>query len=153
VMSGDIHSGGAFDDGTHSGVPEFAVPHANMPDTWVNTYCRAVYDNQVFQYFTDEPGTWTIGSLTAPNTSPVPTCLGNDQPGAQVVVSTDPPYPLDGVGSPGYVRVVLDANTATVSILGMDGILRNGVYADGTAAPLNVQFSAQQPLRAKRRSH
>lgn len=30
VASGDIHSGGAIDDGTHSGLPEVSIPHANL---------------------------------------------------------------------------------------------------------------------------
>jgi len=30
ILSGDIHSGGALDDGTNSGLIEFSVPHTNM---------------------------------------------------------------------------------------------------------------------------
>lgn len=37
VISGDIHTGGAIDDGTHAGVPELNVPTTNVfgPDTTV----------------------------------------------------------------------------------------------------------------------
>jgi len=30
IISGDLHSGGAIDDGTNSGIIEFSVPHTNM---------------------------------------------------------------------------------------------------------------------------
>lgn len=30
ILSGDLHSGGAIDDGTNSGLVEFSVPHTNM---------------------------------------------------------------------------------------------------------------------------
>ncbi len=143
VLSGDIHSGGAFDDGTHSGLPEFSVPHANMPFDWVNTYCQPIYVSGHVDHMNDEPGTWTVGSMTAPNTVPTPTCLGKDYPGKLVTIPTAAPYPLDGVGAAGFVRVELTPTTATVRVLGEDGVARSGVLADGSAAPLSMQFTAR----------
>jgi phosphodiesterase/alkaline phosphatase D-like protein len=74
-ISGDIHSGGAIDDGTHSGVPEVSVPHANMPSTTVNTCCRG--SRAGGPTLINEPGTWTIGGLQDPNLQIHPmTCMG-----------------------------------------------------------------------------
>lgn len=39
IISGDIHSGGAFDDGTNSDFPEMSSPQANM-GTFVDTFLR-----------------------------------------------------------------------------------------------------------------
>jgi alkaline phosphatase D len=39
IISGDIHSGGAFDDGTNSDFPEISSPQTNM-GTFVNTFLR-----------------------------------------------------------------------------------------------------------------
>jgi hypothetical protein len=41
IVSGDIHSGGAVEfggPGGHSELPEISTPHANMPNTWVDTW-------------------------------------------------------------------------------------------------------------------
>jgi len=143
VLSGDIHSGGAYDDGTHSGLREFSVPHANMPDSWVNTFCRPVNAAKKNGYVTDEPGTWTVGSMTPANTVPVTTCLGTDYPGKPAQVSTPGPYPLDGVGSPGFARIELNGPFATVTLYGADGQVRAGVLADGTPSPLQRTFLAE----------
>lgn len=48
IISGDIHSGGALDDGTNSGVVEFSVPHTNM---------QMAPDHSGFT--TQRPGTWS----------------------------------------------------------------------------------------------
>jgi len=48
--SGDIHSGGAIDDGTNSDFPEVSVPHANL----VNFY----------DTFHHHPGKWSQGLLS-----------------------------------------------------------------------------------------
>jgi alkaline phosphatase D len=47
-VSGDIHSGGAIDDGTNSGVPEVSVPHTNLPNQMVTT---------------GPPGVWSQGLI------------------------------------------------------------------------------------------
>jgi len=143
VLSGDIHSGGAYDDGTESGLPEFSVPHANMPASWVDTYCQPIYVKGKLKSLNDEPGTWTIGTMTAPNTMPAPNCLGTSYPTVPATVSTPPPYPLEGAGAPGYARVELTPTTARVRILGADGTLRSGVRADGSPADLTMEFVAQ----------
>jgi len=52
IISGDIHSGGAFDDGTHSDLPEMSSPQANMGD-FVNTFLRKDPDLR--------PAHWTHG--------------------------------------------------------------------------------------------
>lgn len=52
VLSGDIHSGGGFDNGTNSGLIEMTVPHTNMkgPPEWPG-------------YTTAEPGVWSEGIM------------------------------------------------------------------------------------------
>ncbi|HZO16759.1 MAG TPA: alkaline phosphatase D family protein [Polyangiaceae bacterium] len=50
IVSGDIHSGGGIDDGTHSDFPELSVPHANCGG-FVDTY-------------KDQPGSWSHGLLS-----------------------------------------------------------------------------------------
>ncbi len=136
-ISGDIHSGGAIDDGTHSGVPEISVPHANMPNTWVNTYCRSVQSGAAT--LTSEPGTWTIGGLQDPNLQiRAMTCLGksyfDDEPGSLPL----PPYPLDGTDSPGYVHVDVDANSARIEVRDAAGAVKMGSRADGTSVPMRL---------------
>ena len=49
-VSGDIHSGGAIDDGTNSDFPEVSVPHANLLNFYDTFYKR--------------PGTWSHGLLS-----------------------------------------------------------------------------------------
>lgn len=48
IISGDIHSGGALDDGTNSGLIEFSVPHTNMQMSPDHT-----------GFTTQRPGTWS----------------------------------------------------------------------------------------------
>ncbi len=139
-VSGDIHSGGAIDDGTNSGFPEVAVPHANMPDTWVNTYCRVGRGGN--GVVTSAPGTWTIGALTDPNIGGgTPTCLGKSYPGRTVSSLPPPPYPLDGTRSPGYVRVSLGTQ-AVFEILDSQGVIRKGRRADGTVGAMRLTIQS-----------
>jgi alkaline phosphatase D len=53
VISGDIHSGGALDDGAYSDLPELSVPHANMAPSKCWT--------------TETPGMWSEGILCGIN--------------------------------------------------------------------------------------
>lgn len=46
VLSGDLHTGGAIDDGTNSGLPEVSVPHTNLITN---------------QQATGQTGTWSEG--------------------------------------------------------------------------------------------
>lgn len=145
VMSGDIHTGGAYDDGSHSGLPEFSVPHANMSSKVVDTYCLPKPDPLTASEATlDEPGTWTIGSLASPNTgAATPKCLGVSPTPGLLDPLPPPPYPLAGTNQPGFVRIDLTATTATFQVIGYDGVLRRGVTADGTDTPLAVVMTAQ----------
>ena len=59
VVSGDIHSGGAVElagqDGhvANSELPEISTPHANMPNTWIDTWDSAKKMT--------EPPKWSLG--------------------------------------------------------------------------------------------
>lgn len=54
VLSGDLHSGGAIDDGTNSGLVEMSVPHTNM---------NMLLDHPT-GVTTITPGTWSHGLLS-----------------------------------------------------------------------------------------
>jgi alkaline phosphatase D len=142
-FSGDIHSGGALDDGTHSGWPEISVPHANMPDDWINTYCETFNGKASAR---SEPGLWTIGTLVEPDfdaTTP-PTCAGDPiAPGTTLVYPTPGVYATSGKGSPGYVRIDASMTSLTATVIGFDGLVRSGSQADGTSAPMILQLTAQ----------
>lgn len=141
-FSGDVHSGGAVDDGTHASFPEVAVPHANMPDTWINTFCETFNQNTSAR---SEPGLWTIGTLTEPDFGgATPTCAGATlAPGTTLVWPAPGVYATSGLGSPGHVRVDVTATTLDARVIGPDGVVRNGVVADGTATPLALHLTAQ----------
>jgi hypothetical protein len=142
-MSGDVHSGGAVDDGTHSGWPELSVPHANMPDDWINTFCE-FSDGQTRAR--SEPGLWTIGSLTEPDfdTAPTPTCSGDRiDPGTQLIYPASGVYAMTGKGNPGYVRVDVGPTSFTATVIGSNGKIRSGQRADGALVPMTVQLTAQ----------
>ena len=47
VLSGDLHTGGAFDDGTNSGLIEFNVPHANLSPCFADTFVK-VFGNWTY---------------------------------------------------------------------------------------------------------
>jgi alkaline phosphatase D len=138
VLSGDIHSGGAVDDGSHSGLPEISIPHANMPADWVDTYCHL---QQGTLY--SEPGTWTIGGLVDPHIGVKPhNCLGQDYPNLPTGPLPPVPYPLAGGNASGYVSVHLTAQGATFQVMDANGHLRSGYRADGSSAPLQLTLTA-----------
>lgn len=138
VLSGDIHSGGAIDDGSHSGLPEISIPHANMPADWVDTYCK-INDGTLLS----EPGTWTIGGLADPNIGVRPHhCLGQDYPNLPTGPLPPPPYPLPGANQAGYVKVQLTAHAATFQVMDDMGQIRPGMRADGSASPMQLTLSA-----------
>ncbi len=131
ILSGDIHSGGALDDGTNSDFPEASVPHANMPSYWTNTYCHQMTGGQKLC----TPGTWTLGGL-----------FDN----SQGVSSSPPPAPLNGVNSPGYLRV--DVSDASVSLQIMDqaGRLKRGIRANGSGADMRLDLQPWSQQQAQR---
>jgi alkaline phosphatase D len=136
-ISGDIHSGGALDDGSHSGLPEASVPHANMPSGWVDTYCKS--KGGVRQC---DPGSWTLGA------APTGTMMACEEDthscGAGVLnTTTTQPVPLPGTDNPGYLRVDVSATTASLAIMNAAGVQKQGVGADGLAAPMRLDLSAQ----------
>lgn len=93
VVSGDLHTGGAIDDGTNSGVPEISVPHTNLP----------LPPNQMASGIA---GTWSEGWISG---------VGN--PGYAVVrVQTNPEQVvLEARGADGALRKsqVIQLPTAT----------------------------------------
>ena len=56
VVSGDIHTGGAIDDGTHSAFPELNVPHLNLGHVRHPPGCTALGEEGV-----DACGNWSEG--------------------------------------------------------------------------------------------
>ena len=82
VISEDLHSGGALDDGANSEFPEFSVPHANMAPSKCWT--------------TETPGSWSEGIL-----------CGIDSPGYGMVSVSDQSVTLQTKGVDGSVRLSL----------------------------------------------
>lgn len=141
VVSGDIHSGGAIDDGRNAGLPEVSVPHANMPDTWVNTYCRLGPNNTVNSY----PGTWLIGGLQDPNIGVTPVrCLRTTYPGRRAGPLPPPPYPLDGRSNGGFVDVRVNHDIAVITVRDATGVVRRGWRADGAEVPMRLDRQANR---------
>jgi hypothetical protein len=140
-VSGDVHTGGAVDDGTHSGRPEIATPHANMPVHWVDTYCRLVDLDTVLQV---RPGSWTLGSLVNPILSHEPLECGSKTYPDNFPVDglTAPVYPLDGRDNPGYVWIEATRSTLQLTVRDMNGTVKQGVDASGTTAALGLTFTA-----------
>jgi alkaline phosphatase D len=134
IISGDIHSGGALDDGSHSGFPEASVPHANMKAT-VDTFCKKI-DNVMTCY----PGSWTLGAAATAST-----LACEEETGACAVAQTSAsdPVPLPGANNPGYLRVDVSATTATLAVMDAAGVQKHGVRADGSAAPMRLDLTAQ----------
>jgi alkaline phosphatase D len=136
-VSGDVHTGGAIDDGTHSGRPEVSTPHANMPFTWVNTFCRVENHNTVLE---SRPGSWTIGGLYDPILGYHPLqCLAkyfNDN------MKTDgipvPVYPLDGRNNPGYTWITATRTQIQLTVRDIGGNVKQGFVADGSSAPMSL---------------
>jgi alkaline phosphatase D len=137
VLSGDVHSGGAIDDGSHSGLPEVSVPHADMPKTLVNTFCKVQSGTLVTR-----PGAWTIGSILDPNVDVFPpNCLSQKFPKG---ISEDrwraDIYPLDGHGNPGYAWITATPDALTVSVLDSKGKVKKGAVAGNHPAQLVLQM-------------
>jgi alkaline phosphatase D len=140
-LSGDVHSGGAVDDGTHSDWPEISVPHANMPDSWINTFCEMADHGRAAR---SEPGLWTIGSLLEPDfeSGGVPSCGGTQlKKNVNLVYPPVGVYASTGKGHPGYVRVDATPTSLTAAVIGADGHPRFGTSADGTSVPMSVRLS------------
>ncbi|MGM9487163.1 alkaline phosphatase D family protein [Ideonella sp. YS5] len=140
VLSADIHSGGALDDGSHAGLPEASVPHANMPSTWVDTYCRL--DPNDSRVLLSAGGTWTKGGLVDPNLQGATVaCLGTDYSKKRVGPLGPPPYPLPGAANPGYLKVDVTASTATLRVMDSAGQLRRGYAADGSPVDMTLELA------------
>jgi alkaline phosphatase D len=137
VLSGDIHSGGALDDGANAGLPEASAPHANMPATWVDTYCRLTPDDNGL--LTSAPGTWTLGGFVEPNL-PSHACLGTDYSKKRVAAAGTPPYPLGGANSSGYLDVQVTADSVTVRVMDANGVLKAGYAADARPADMKLEL-------------
>lgn len=146
-ISGDIHSGGALDDGSHADFPEASVPHANMKAT-VDTFCKRI-DNVMTCY----PGSWTLGAAATATTLACEEETG-DCAIAQTNARTDAQttaggaVPLPGANNPGYLRVDVSATTATLAIMDAAGVQKHGVRADGSAAPMRLDLVAQPAAAA-----
>jgi alkaline phosphatase D len=142
VLSGDVHSGGALDDGRNAGLPEASVPHANMPVTWVNTYCRL--DPVDKRLLLSTPGTWQLGGLLDPNLQREPvSCLGKDYSTKRKGELPPPPYPLDGTDGAGFLQVEVGPATAVLRVMDASGQLKRGFVADGSPADMQLEFSAR----------
>jgi len=140
VLSGDIHSGGALDDGSHSGLPEASVPHANMPTTWVDTYCRL--DPADSRVLVSAGGTWTKGGLVEPNVQGgAVACLGTDYSRKQIAPLGPPPYPLPGAANPGYLKVDVTGTSVKVRVMDSAGQLRRGYAADGSPVDMTLELT------------
>jgi alkaline phosphatase D len=140
VVSGDVHSGGAIDDGSHSGLPEVSTPHADMPPTLVNTFCRVQGGTLV-----SRPGAWTIGSALDPDLDIFPpNCLSQKFPGG---ISSDrlvaDVYPLDGHDNPGYVWITATPQSLTLSVRSSKGKVKKGERAGHHPAQMVLQM---QPM-------
>jgi alkaline phosphatase D len=140
VVSGDIHSGGAVDEGEHSGRPEISTPHADMPDVWVNTFCR----NEFRTTLMSRPGSWTIGGLLDPILDVHPLqCLAQIFPDDYPVDRLPAPvYPLDGRDNPGYVWIDVTRARVVLTVRDTAGHVKQGVRADGSAAALKLELRA-----------
>jgi alkaline phosphatase D len=140
VLSGDVHTGGAIDDGTHSGLPEVSVPHADMPPTWVNTFCRVQSGTLL-----SRPGAWTIGSALDPDIDVYPeNCLSQQFPkGINVDRLVADVYPLDGHRNPGYAWVSVTPQSLTVTVMSSKGKAKKGVNAAHRPAQMVLRL---QPM-------
>jgi alkaline phosphatase D len=147
-VTGDVHTGGAIDEGEHSGRPEVATPHANMPADWVNTYCRVQSGVLV-----SRPGSWSIGGLVDPIIGVRPmNCLKRTFPDDYPTDGMPAPvYPLDGKRNPGYTWIEATPDSLTIDVRGTDGNVKQGVRADGSGAALQLKlFSSLTAEPAKR---
>jgi alkaline phosphatase D len=86
-ISGDIHTGGAIDDGTNSDLPEISVPHFNDPVTMFMSGCAAI-----------ECGDWSEGIIH-----------GHNAPGlGYISVSGDSSVTLLTWSADGYNQISLE---------------------------------------------
>jgi len=139
VLSADIHSGGAVDDGGIAGLPEVSAPHANMPSTWVDTYCRL--DPVDSRLLVSAPGTWMLGGFIEPNLQRDPVaCLGMDYSKKRVALLGQPPFPLPGTDSPGFLKVDVTSNSVSIRVMDADGHLKQGYAADGNPADMKLEL-------------
>ena len=127
----------AVDEGEHSGLPEVSTPNANMPPTWVNTFCKD-QDGMLIS----RPGSWTIGSNLDPDVDVKPmNCLAktfpDDYPVDRLVA---PVYPLDGHENPGYTWIEATRTALTITVRDTAGHVKQGVLADLSAAPLMLSL-------------
>jgi len=87
VISGDIHTGGAIDDGTNADLPEMNVPHFNDPVPMFGSGCTA-----------PDCGTWSEGIFT-----------GVDNPGlGYVTVNGNTSITLTTWSSQGANQIILE---------------------------------------------
>jgi len=137
VVSGDVHTGGAIDDGTHSGRPEVSVPHAGMQPTLVNTFCRVQGNTLV-----SRPGAWTIGSSLDPDLDIYPpNCLSQKFPnGINADRLRADVYPLDGHDNPGYAWITVTPQALTVSVRNTKGQTKKGVDASHHPSQMVLQL-------------
>jgi alkaline phosphatase D len=90
IISGDLHTGGALDDGTNSSFPELSVPHANIPSCTTPTSCKC-------NTAKTSPGIWSEGIL-----------CGIDNPGYGFITVQSDMVILQVFGSDGTERFILN---------------------------------------------
>ena len=121
-VSGDIHSGGAIDDGSQSGFPELSIPHANLDcftDTWTRTDGASCYDPEP-----DRCGTWSEGLVCGRTAA----CDPDPAPGSR---------PLPGLG-----LVTASPSRLVMEVRGAGGARRKCIAVDGetyTAGPCGTE--------------
>ena len=89
-ISGDLHSGGALDNGLNSEFPELSVPHANIPPCTTPTSCKCHTAG-------DNPGTWSEGLL-----------CGLNNPGYGFITVRHESVTLEAKGDDGSIRLSID---------------------------------------------
>lgn len=133
-LSADLHSGGAIDDGTHTGVspwpgpPEISVPHTNVDpacdqdsegvDTGIPRDASCALD-----LANDQSGTWNLGG-------DVQTYVSGYSP---ETVPSGYPFPP---GGPGFALVTVDPDRAILTAFKADGTPQE--YAPGKRVELEL---------------
>jgi alkaline phosphatase D len=92
AISGDLHTGGALDNGANSGFPELSVPHANIPPCSSTTSCRCNTGGA-------SPGIWSEGIL-----------CGIDHPRYGLIIVSSDSVVLQIKGDKGDLRFSLTIN-------------------------------------------
>jgi alkaline phosphatase D len=90
IISGDLHTGGAADDGSSSIFPEMSVPHANIPPCTTPTSCQCHTAG-------NSPGLWSEGLI-----------CGIDNPGYGFITVTGDAVTLQVKGADGAQRLSLE---------------------------------------------